>query len=178
MAAPGAVVQARAAGAGPTLAQQPRGAPRRRGGALRLSAQGRSSNSLSPFAATQPAASGGVGDKLLPLLRSPFDLLALGPRVTLGALQSLPEVLEKLCVGLGGAWQRVCRRCNRRCDRRLRPPAIAAAPAQPLLLRGAACRLLPLCRRRRMSHARLCRSAADVAPLLPRRLHAAQPGGR
>lgn len=56
----------------------------------------RRSGSMSPFSATQPAASGGVGDKLLPLLRSPFDLLALGPRVALGLSSSLPELLEKM----------------------------------------------------------------------------------
>ena len=55
-----------------------------------------SRQSITPFAATQPSPAGGVGDKLLPLLRSPFDLLALPGRVALGAVQSLPEVLEKM----------------------------------------------------------------------------------
>lgn len=52
--------------------------------------------SVVPFSPTQPSPSGGVGDKLLPLLRTPFDILALPGRVALGTLQSLPEVLEKL----------------------------------------------------------------------------------
>ncbi len=52
--------------------------------------------SITPFAASQPSPAGGPGDKLLPLLRTPFDLLALPGRVALGTLQSLPEVLEKM----------------------------------------------------------------------------------
>ncbi|KAL4429817.1 hypothetical protein ABPG77_010934 [Micractinium sp. CCAP 211/92] len=52
--------------------------------------------SITPFAASQPSPAGGPGDKLLPLLRTPFDLLALPGRVALGTLQSLPEVLEKI----------------------------------------------------------------------------------
>lgn len=55
-----------------------------------------SRNSITPFNATQPAAAGQVGDKLLPLIRTPFDLVALPARVALGTLQSLPEILEKL----------------------------------------------------------------------------------
>ncbi|EFN59842.1 hypothetical protein CHLNCDRAFT_49694 [Chlorella variabilis] len=55
-----------------------------------------SRQSITPFSATQPAAAGQPGDKLLPLLRTPFDLLALPGRVALGTLQSLPEILEKL----------------------------------------------------------------------------------
>lgn len=47
-------------------------------------------------ASLQPSQPGQPGDKLLPLLRSPFDLLALGPRVALGALTSLPQVFGEL----------------------------------------------------------------------------------
>ena len=43
----------------------------------------------------QPPAAAQPGDKLLPLLRTPGDLLALGPRVALGALNTLPALLEK-----------------------------------------------------------------------------------
>ena len=39
---------------------------------------------------------GQLGDKLLPLLRTPADMLALGPRVALGALASLPQALQTL----------------------------------------------------------------------------------
>ncbi len=45
---------------------------------------------------TQPASAGQPGDKLLPLLRTPLDLVALPGRVALGTLQSLPEILEKM----------------------------------------------------------------------------------
>eukprot|EP00887_Chlorella_sp_A99_P003833 scaffold11.g3833.t1 len=51
---------------------------------------------LVPRASIQPSPPGQPGDKLLPLLRTPLDLLALGPRVALGALTSLPQVLEKI----------------------------------------------------------------------------------
>lgn len=74
-------------------AVQPRPAAAPGRSALRVTAQ---RTSLSPFGATQPAPSGGVGDKLLPQLRTPWDLVALPGRVALGALQSLPEVLEKM----------------------------------------------------------------------------------
>ncbi|KAL6774014.1 hypothetical protein ACKKBG_A23445 [Auxenochlorella protothecoides x Auxenochlorella symbiontica] len=40
------------------------------------------------------------GDRLLPLLRSPADVLALGPRVALGVLQSFPEALSQLPLDL------------------------------------------------------------------------------
>lgn len=43
-----------------------------------------------------PASTSQLGDRLLPLLRTPFDALALGPRVTLGALASLPQLLQQL----------------------------------------------------------------------------------
>jgi hypothetical protein len=33
---------------------------------------------------------------LLPLIRSPLDLLVLPGRVALGTLQSLPEIIERL----------------------------------------------------------------------------------
>ena len=36
------------------------------------------------------------GDRLLPLLRGPGDLLALGPRVAIGALNSLPQLVEAM----------------------------------------------------------------------------------
>ncbi|KAL4437359.1 hypothetical protein ABPG75_004498 [Micractinium tetrahymenae] len=62
----------------------------------RLVVVGAGRQSITPFAASQPAPAGGPGDKLLPLLRTPFDLLALPGRVALGTLQSLPEVLEKI----------------------------------------------------------------------------------
>lgn len=65
-------------------------------GARLVAHSGGSRQSLSPFGATQPSAMGGVGDKLLPLIRTPFDLVALPARLALGTLQSLPEVLEKL----------------------------------------------------------------------------------
>jgi hypothetical protein len=42
------------------------------------------------------AARSELGDKLLPMLRTPADVLALGPRVALGALSSLPDGLQKL----------------------------------------------------------------------------------
>lgn len=69
---------------------RPVGRPQR----LAIVASGR--QSITPFAASQPSPAGGPGDKLLPLLRTPFDLLALPGRVALGTLQSLPEVLEKI----------------------------------------------------------------------------------
>lgn len=62
----------------------------------RLLVVGAGRQSITPFAASQPSPAGGPGDKLLPLLRTPFDLLALPGRVALGTLQSLPEVLEKM----------------------------------------------------------------------------------
>lgn len=61
----------------------------------RLQPVASSRQSITPFGASQPAQPG-PGDKLLPLLRTPFDLLALPGRVALGTLQSLPEVLEKM----------------------------------------------------------------------------------
>lgn len=38
------------------------------------------------------------GDKVLPMLRSPADLLFLGPRVALGAVLNTSQNLEQLCV--------------------------------------------------------------------------------
>lgn len=76
------------------LSTQAAARPVGRAGTLRVYA--RSRNSITPWGAQQPAAAGGVGDRLLPLLRTPFDLLALPGRVALGAVQSIPEVLEKM----------------------------------------------------------------------------------
>ena len=62
----------------------------------RLPPPSASRQSVVPLSVTQPSAGGQPGDKLLPLLRTPFDLLALPGSVALGTLQSLPELLEKL----------------------------------------------------------------------------------
>lgn len=69
------------------------GASARRGARLVVH---NSRQSLSPWGAPQPPSGGGVGDRLLPLIRTPFDLIALPGRVALGTLQSLPELLEKM----------------------------------------------------------------------------------
>jgi hypothetical protein len=37
-----------------------------------------------------------LGDKILPLIRTPFDLLALGPRIALGSVNSINETLAQL----------------------------------------------------------------------------------
>lgn len=93
---PPAAVRRRSAAANarrPPLPRPPAGAAAQRGARLVVH---NSRQSLTPWAATQPGAGGGVGDKLLPLIRTPFDLIALPGRVALGTLQSLPEVLEKM----------------------------------------------------------------------------------
>lgn len=36
------------------------------------------------------------GDRILPLLRTPFDIFALGPRLSLGALSSIPDLLQQI----------------------------------------------------------------------------------
>lgn len=41
------------------------------------------------------------GERILPLLRTPGDVLALGPRAALGALRAGPELLAQVCVGIG-----------------------------------------------------------------------------
>lgn len=49
---------------------------------------------VAPRAQYQPT--GQPGDRILPLLRTPADMLAMGPRVALGALASLPQTLQNL----------------------------------------------------------------------------------
>ena len=61
----------------------------------RLAPTAATRQSVVPFGVTQPSGPQ-PGDRLFPLIRTPFDLLALPGRVALGTLQSLPEVLEKL----------------------------------------------------------------------------------
>ncbi|KAI3429831.1 hypothetical protein D9Q98_010144 [Chlorella vulgaris] len=51
---------------------------------------------MAPWSAVQGPSASGPGDRLLPLIRSPLDLLVLPGRVALGTLQSLPEIIERL----------------------------------------------------------------------------------
>ena len=41
------------------------------------------------------------GKKIRPFLKTPADLMALGPRAAFGALQSLPQLLSQLWVSAG-----------------------------------------------------------------------------